>query len=272
MTLMFYKMMPPGPTGEPTFPMNILADFAGGGLMCALGILLALVERGRSGRGQVVNTDMVTGARFVSTFPLLHSILPSSNLLGVGKTGTNLLDGGAPFYNVYTCNDGGWMSVGCLEPQFFRIFIEKFGGALPKDFKFENDWRPTLAAQQDVQQWPKMRAYFRQGFLTNSRDYWAQVFHGTDACAVPVLTPTEAVKAHGSSMPEFHPRIVRQVQNQPPESPKPFHVENVIIQPGVHTDEVLRGAGVSGAEIKRLALDGALGEEAQKSARVNVKL
>lgn len=124
------------------------------------------------------HVSQVTGARFVSTFPLLHSILPSSNLLGVGKAGTNLLDGGAPFYNVYTCKDGGWMSVGCLEPHFFKIFIDKFGGALPKDFKFENDWRPTPAVQRDVQQWSKMRAYFRQGFLTGSRDYWTQVFHG----------------------------------------------------------------------------------------------
>lgn len=196
--LILLQMMPPGPSGAPTFPMNILADFAGGGLMCALGILLALIERGRSGRGQVVNTDMaglcithqmcldspatdsqVTGARFVSTFPLLHSILPTSRILGSGKPGTNTLDGGAPFYNVYTCKDGGWMTVGCLEPQFFKAFIDGFSAALPDDFDFENGWRPTPATQGNIKEWPRMRTYLEKGFLTNTRDYWAKVFHGT---------------------------------------------------------------------------------------------
>ncbi len=71
------------------------------------------------------------------------------------------------------------MSVGCLEPQFFKVFIDKFNAALPRDFEFEGDWRPTLGVQRDIPQWPKMKAYFRKGFLTNSRDYWTQVFHGT---------------------------------------------------------------------------------------------
>ncbi|KAF9443575.1 CoA-transferase family III [Macrolepiota fuliginosa MF-IS2] len=264
-------MMPPGPSGVPTFPMNILADFAGGGATCALGILLALIERGRSGRGQVVNTDMVSGARFMSTFPLLHSILPTSSILGRGKPGTNTLDGGAPFYNVYTCKDGGWITVGCLEPQFFKAFTDGFRAALPQNFDFENGWRPTASTQADISQWPKMKAYFEKGFLTSTRDHWAKVFHGTDACVVPVLTPKEAAVVHGSSIPEFHPPVAAQDLLAQP-SREPINPGELILQPGLHTEEVLREAGLSDKEIRKLTLDGALGEEAHKSARVNVKL
>lgn len=165
--------------------------------MCAVGVLLALIERGRSGRGQIVDTDMaspffrqegyigslisvyqVTGARFISTFPLLHSMLPTSRILGKGKPGTNTLDGGAPFYNVYECKGGGFMAVGCLEPQFFRAFIIGFKAALPTDFEFQNDWRPTPDMQADTKKWPTMRAYFEKGFLTNTREYWSKIFHG----------------------------------------------------------------------------------------------
>ncbi|XP_006459337.1 hypothetical protein AGABI2DRAFT_177311 [Agaricus bisporus var. bisporus H97] len=268
-------MMPPGPSGAPRFPMNILADFAGGGLMCALGVLLALIERGRSGRGQVVNADMVHGARFVSTFVLLHHVLPASPIFGKGKPGTNMLDGGAPFYSVYTCKGGGFMTVGCLEPQFFKAFIDKFNKALPHGFDFEDGWRPTPNAQADTREWPKMRSYFEKGFLTNTREYWTDVFHGTDACAVPVLMPPEAAAALESSpMPEFHPRVVRHNGHDqyPPSSHKHLDTSKIILQPGLHTEELLTEAGLSDREIKKLALEGALGKEAQKTARSNVKL
>ncbi|KAF5359847.1 hypothetical protein D9756_003359 [Leucocoprinus leucothites] len=265
-------MMPPGPSGAPTFPMNILADFAGGGLMCAAGILLALIERGRSGRGQVVNADMAR-ARYVSTFPLLHSILPTSHILGKGKPGTNTLDGGAPFYNTYECKCGGFMTVGCLEPQFFKAFIEGFSAALPKNFEFENGWRPTPDLQANKSEWPRMRAYFAKGFLTDTREYWGKVFHGTDACAVPVLTPKEAAAAQGSPFPEFHPRVIRQDMDQSSQaSQQSTSFGNIILEPGLHTEAVLRETGLSDKEIRQLLLDGALGEEARKSARVNVKL
>ncbi|KAJ3568483.1 hypothetical protein NP233_g5678 [Leucocoprinus birnbaumii] len=266
-------MMPPGPSGAPTFPMNVLADFAGGGLMCAVGVLLALIERGRSGRGQVVNADMVTGARYVATFPLLHSILPTSHILGKGKPGTNTLDGGAPFYNTYECKDGMFMSVGCLEPQFFKVFIDGFSAALPKNFEFENGWRPTPDIQANKDEWPRIRAYFTKGFSTNTRDYWGKVFHGTDACAVPVLTPKEAAKNQGSPFPEFHPQVVRRDMDTLSGNPqKSTSFGDIILQPGSHTDAILREAGLSDKEIRQLSLDGALGQEAQKSARVNVKL
>lgn len=121
----------------------------------------------------------VSGARYISTFPLIHSILPTSSIYGQGKPGTNTLDGGAPFYSVYECEGGGFMTVGCLEPQFFKVFINRFSTALPKTFVFDNGWQPTPAMQADRDQWSKMRAYLKQGFLTNTREYWQKAFHGT---------------------------------------------------------------------------------------------
>lgn len=92
-----------------------------------------------------------------------------------GPRGTNLLDGGAPFYGVYECKDGGWMSVGCLEPQFFEVFIDLFLKSLPKDFLAQREWKPTLSNRDD---WPKLLEFLEQGFLTNTRDYWTKVYHG----------------------------------------------------------------------------------------------
>lgn len=91
--------------------------------------------------------------------------------------GTNLLDGGAPFYNIYTCKDGGWMSVGCLEPQFFKAFIERFLEALPHPYALSDGWKPTIESQFIQEEWPKLKEFLETGFMTNTRDYWAGVFH-----------------------------------------------------------------------------------------------
>ena len=183
--------------GTPSWPLNIVADFAGGGLLCATGILLALLSRATTGHGQVVNTDMVSlsslqhhankangeqvsGARYVASFPLIHNYL-GQNMLG-GPRGTNVLDGGAPFYGVYTCKDGGWISVGCLEPQFFKIFLVKFLAALPNGFDPLNGWRPDTSTQFNPADWPKLREFMTHGFLTQSRDSWAALYQGDHFC------------------------------------------------------------------------------------------
>lgn len=176
------RQMLPGRAEKPTFPLNLLADFAGGGLMCALGILLAVIARNSSpsGAGQVVATDMVSGARYVSSFPLLHALVPNSPTFGLGADrGTKILDGGAPFYNVYTCSDGAWMSVGCIEPQFFDVFIEKFVQALPENYlAAQHGWRPTSEMRTENSHWPRLRRFIEEGFKTRTRDDWAQTFHG----------------------------------------------------------------------------------------------
>ena len=183
----------PGTSEKPSFPLNILGDFAGGGLLCATGILFALIERGKSGRGQVVNADMVSrphhtflllliiispqvsGTRYVSSFPLLnvHNTSPYFS----NPRGSNILDGGAPFYDVYTCADGKWMSLGCLEPQFFATFIDRFNTALRINGR-KTEWTPTRAKQFTKDDWPKLRKYFEEGFKALPRDYWAEVFRG----------------------------------------------------------------------------------------------
>ncbi|KAI5988787.1 CoA-transferase family III [Pisolithus albus] len=256
----------PGTREKPTFPLNLLADFAGGGLMCATGILLALVERCKSGRGQVVDVNMVSGTRYVSSFPLLHAT-STSHLLG-GPRGSNLLDGGAPFYDVYTCSDGKWMSVGCLEPQFFKTFIDIFKNVLRMNGS-KLGWIPTPEARTRKEDWPKLRTFLENGFKTKPRDYWASLFHGSDACVVPVLTPEEAalLDPSRSVRPSPHPHLSRT-----PPLPRTVARSSMVLEPGLHTWEVLGEFGLSRREILQLASDGAFGEESKHETVSTCKL
>lgn len=119
----------------------------------------------------------VSGTRYVSAFPLLHSLIPASPLFG-HERGNNTLDGGAPFYGIYVCKDGRYMSVGCLEPQFFKVFIDTFRAALSREFNTQNVWWPSPLARTDRDEWPKLKSYLTRGFKSNTRDYWARVFQG----------------------------------------------------------------------------------------------
>ncbi|KAJ7158825.1 CoA-transferase family III domain-containing protein [Mycena filopes] len=258
--------MLPGTAEKPSFPINLLADFAGGGLTCAMGILLALVERGKSGRGQVVDTDMVSGTRYLSSFPLLGQLVPSSAMFG-GARGSRLLDGGAPFYNVYVCRDGGWMSVGCLEPAFFKAFLEGFLKAVPPGFSLDG-WTPTLDVQFDRDEWPQLKEYLTQGFATQGRDYWARVFHGTDACALPVLTTDEAaaLDASSSHFPVPHPRIVD--HSSQIATTATYGLEGLALRPGQHTLEILSELGLDDAQMERMVGEGAIGISSARESKL----
>ncbi len=124
--------------GKPQPPSNLMGDFAGGSMICLLGILLALFERTRSRQGQIVEADMVTGSRYVSSFIMLASYLSHpawGDIHGDGtdeKRGRNTLDGGAPWYGVYACKDGGYMSVGAIEPEFYKLLLEILRKVLPE--------------------------------------------------------------------------------------------------------------------------------------------
>ncbi|KAF8837265.1 CoA-transferase family III [Paxillus ammoniavirescens] len=257
--------MLPGTNEKPSFPLNLLADFAGGGLLCATGILLALIERGKSGRGQVVNVDMVSGARYVSSFPLLNANDTSPYFSK--PRGSNTLDGGAPFYDVYTCSDGKWMSLGCLEPQFFATFIDRFNATLRIN-GMKTEWTPTRAKQFTQDDWPKLRKYIEEGFKTMPRDYWADVFQDSDACAVPVLLPAEAasIDPTGSHRPAPHPQLSR--------TPASFQRggSSTILEPGTHNEEILIELGLPAEERKQLVLAGGLGVEMRDKARSKSKL
>ena len=128
------------------------------------------------GRNVSLTHTQVTGVRYLASFPLLLSQI---NLPTFGETrGSGVLDGGCPYYNVYTCADGRWMSVACLEPQFFRTFLRIFLEALPQEFSISG-WRPSEADQHDRDAWPRLKTFMERGFGSRPRDYWANVFHGS---------------------------------------------------------------------------------------------
>ena len=163
----------------PLPPGNILADFAGGGHVAFTGVLLALIHRGVSGKGQVVEANMADGVNYLGTFPRLLT----KHAMWSAPRGTNTLDGGAPYYGCYETKDvGRYMSVGALEPQFFAELLKGLGLT-------ENDIVPERGmSREDKRAWEYMRLVFTARFKTKTRTEWEKVFDGTDACCAPVLT------------------------------------------------------------------------------------
>jgi alpha-methylacyl-CoA racemase len=167
--------------GPPAIPLNVVADYGGGGMLLVTGILAALLERGRSGRGQVVDAAMLDGVSL-----LLAQTWSFRNAgLWADRRGANLLDGGAPFYDVYLCADGGYVALAPLEPKFWDAFLD--GIAVVADTS-------TWPDRDDRARWPALRAAIAAAFLQRPRDAWAAHFAGTDACVAPVLHLDEAVE------------------------------------------------------------------------------
>ncbi len=229
----------------PTPPLNLVADFGGGGMLLAMGILAALVERGGSGRGQVVDAAMVDGAALLMA-PLFGAW--SSGFWNEAR-GTNLLDSGAPFYDVYECADGGWLAIGAIEPQFYAQLLDGLGLAGDE----------TLPDQNDSSRWPELHERIAAVVRTRSRDDWAEQFEGTDACVAPVLTMGEA--------PE-HPHALARgafadVEGVPQPSPAPRFGRTPNAVPraaveGVDAAEVLADWGVDAARVAALRDAGAV--------------
>ncbi|KAI8985894.1 CoA-transferase family III domain-containing protein [Pilobolus umbonatus] len=233
-----------GPHGSPPVPpANMLADFAGGGLMCVMGILMALFERSISNKGQVIDANLVTGTSYLATFPYL---MQKNGLIWEGERGTNGLDGGAPFYQVYQTKDNRYMAVGCIEPQFYNCFIDKMG------LKDEE-----LPDQSDKESWPSMKSRFSELFATKTQGEWTEIFDGSDACVTPVLSFQEPIP--DSSVPDKKNYWPRQA---PPPQPSPilsrtpanevFDGGEVFLTQGMHTVDVLREFNISEEEIKTL--------------------
>lgn len=162
---------------SPYPPANLLADFAGGGLICAFGILLALFERSRSGQGQVVENNMVDGSAYLATMVRYATKTPFWDQ----PRGDNFLDGGCPWYDVYECKDGGFMAVGALEPKFFKELL--------RGLELEDEI--SSGDQIDRSTWPGIASKFRKRFAEKSRKEWEVVFDGRDACCTPVLGQSE---------------------------------------------------------------------------------
>lgn len=162
---------------RPVPPLNLVADYGGGAMMLIAGMLAALFERSRSGKGQVIDAAMTEGASMLTT--PVHAFMAAG--LWSDMRGANLLDSGAPFYDTYETADGRHIAVGCLEPRFFA----EFARLLPLDERF-------VRGQYDRTLWPKMRAAIVDRIGQKTRDDWDRLFAATDACVAPVLSLREA--------------------------------------------------------------------------------
>lgn len=224
--------------GPPVFPLNLLADFAGGSLFAAMGILAALYERERTGEGQVIDAAMVDGC-----LSMMAMHLPDWGRAVLPARGDGLLAGTAPFYRCYCCADGRYVAVGALERRFFEALWDGLG--LPK----------PAPPHFDRQAWPAMSERFEALFRARSRDAWVDHFAGRDCCVSPVLDPAEAlVHPHNRSR---HPDLAADRPLKVPVMPMTGEPA-AAYEPADRTDEVLAVAGLTQGEIAAARSDAAM--------------
>ncbi|MBW1999518.1 MAG: CoA transferase [Deltaproteobacteria bacterium] len=231
--------------GKPVPPINLLGDFAGGGMLLAFGILCALLEAKKSGQGQVVDTAMVDGAALLlaSNYGLLSAGLWKD------ERGVNLLDGGAHFYDAYETADGKYIAVGSIEPKFYELLLQHTG---------IND--PDFKDKMNRKRWPELKEKIAAVFKTKTRDEWCKIMEGSDACFAPVLSLKEAthhphnvtrktfIDIQGVVQPATAPRFGRTRPEAP--RPSPSSLE--------HTELVLQSWGLSAQEIGEMKSAGAI--------------
>ncbi len=222
---------------KPLPPSNILGDFAAGGMLCAMGISLALIERNESGMGQVVDSAMVDGASYLTT--VFYSLL--ANRLMTLNIGENMLDGGAHFYQVYETADGKYIAVGAVEGKFYEQLLKGLG--------LDESSIPT---QNDMGKWADMRALFADLFMTKTRDEWMSIFEDKDACVAPVLELDE-VNSHPHNFERnllTHADGILQPSPAPRLSRTPGRVGKMESSKGFGTRKILREIGYSDDEIE----------------------
>ena len=230
------------PNGKPVPPLNLIGDFGGGGMLLAYGLVCGMLEASRSGKGQVIDAAMVDGA--ASLMAMFFS------MVGFGfrnERGSNMLDGGAHFYNTYETKDGKYVCIGSIEPQFYAELVEK-SGVDPNRFD----------PQMDTGQWGDFRTELAEVFKTKTRDEWCDIMEGSDVCFAPVLSILEApdhphnrhrgtfVEVDGVTQPAPSPRFSR----TPPE------VSHAARTPGEDTRSVLREIGLDADAISALESSG----------------
>ena len=232
---------------KPVPPNNLVGDFGGGGLLLAFGLVCALLEASRSGQGQVVDAAMVDGAAVLST--MLHAFVAMG--IWQDNPGHNMLDTGAPFYEVYETADGRYMAIGAIEHQFYAELLERTG------LKDED-----LPFQMSRDDWPSMKERFAALFKTKTRDEWQSILEGTDACAAAVLSMTEAPShPHNVARETF---VVRDGVTQPAPAPRFSRTSADIAgpppAPGEHTADALADWGFTADEVAKLREAGAVSQ------------
>ncbi|TIQ36607.1 MAG: CoA transferase [Mesorhizobium sp.] len=231
----------------PVPPLNLVADQGGGAMMLITGVLAALFQRSRTGKGQVIDAAMVEGASMLAA--PIHAYMAAG--LWNERRGENLLDSGAPFYDIYETADGRHVAVGCLEPQFFAEFAE----LLPLDRRF-------VGSQYDRTSWPEMRAAIAAKIRDRTRDEWADVFGPTDACVAPVLSLAEAGKhAHNRARQSF---VRSNRLDRPAPSPRFSQASQTLAGAPTAADRqpasVLARFGINESEIEALVRSGLFGQ------------
>lgn len=220
---------------KPVPPVNLIGDFGGGGMILALGVCAALVEVASSGKGQVIDAAMTDGSALLAT--MVHSF----KAMGIwGDRGTNLLDTGAPFYDVFECSDGKFISIGSIEPQFYSELLRITG--------LDQQENPK---QMDRQSWDEMKSKIASAIKSKSREEWENLMEGTDVCFAPVLTIDEAYDhPHNLERNTFiEVAGVKQPAPAPRFSRTPASITSPPPHPGEHTEEILLDSGFTISEI-----------------------
>jgi alpha-methylacyl-CoA racemase len=233
-------------TGEkPLFPLNLVGDYGGGGMLLAFGVVCGILEARTSGAGQVVDASMVDGAALLTT--IVHAMRAGGQWSE--EAGTNLLDSGAHFYEVYETADGGHVAVGAIEPQFYARLLELL--SIP----------PGDMPQFDRARWPEFKERLAGVFRTRTRDEWAALLEGEEACATAVYGPFEApAHPHNVARGTFaeHAGVV-----QPAPAPRFSRTPGALglppRDPGADTDTALAAWGIESSDIERLRADGIVG-------------
>ncbi|MEO0381473.1 MAG: CaiB/BaiF CoA-transferase family protein, partial [Pseudomonadota bacterium] len=239
LSLMGSEDAPPKP------PLNLVADYGGGSMFLLYGLLAAVISRGVTGKGQVVDAAMVDGVPAI--MGLIHMMMAQGSW--TAQAGTNWLDGRAPFYRCYRCADGRDVAVGALEPQFYARLVNGLGlstAALPE--------------QNDRSRWPEVTTWFADIFASQPRDHWATVFAGTDACVAPVLSMDEAATDAHLAQRGTYVEVdgVRQAAPAPRFSATPPPDPKVPTAPGAQTEAILTELGYTPLAIRDLRNSGAL--------------
>ena len=224
--------------GKPIPPVNLVGDFGGGGMLLALGICAALVETAKSEKGQIIDAAMTDGSALLST--MMHSF----KAMGMwGDRGTNLLDTGAPFYDVFECADGEFISLGSIEPQFYSELL--------RITEIDQSENPK---QMDRAKWAEMKSKIGDAIKGKTRSEWEELMEGTDVCFAPVLSMDEAYEHPHNKQRNTFIEIAGVMQPAPAPrfSRTPASVSSPPPHAGQHTEEVLAGLGLTKDEILML--------------------